>query len=134
MMTDDETKEALRAKVARMSALLSDRNPAIVDELWSPGFRLVGSEPGEVAADRPRLEKLFAMLFARPVRYGFDFASFAVDRQGDVAWLFAEGDLLANGTEGVARHPYRLTAVFLRVGGDWQWRLFSGSEPAVSGA
>lgn len=130
MASEPETLEAIRRKIGRMSALLAARDEAIVGEIWSPGFRLVGSEQGEVAADRGRLENLFRMLFARPVRYSFDFAVFEVDRHGDVAWLFAEGDLVAEGGEHKQRFPYRLTAVFVRKDGDWQWRLFSGSEPA----
>jgi ketosteroid isomerase-like protein len=129
-VADAATLGVIRAKVARMSALLAARDPAIVDELWSPGFRLVGSEHGEIAEDRPRLERLFAMLFARPVAYGFDFTTFAVGRQGDIAWLFADGHILAQGATETARHPYRLTAVFQRRGEDWQWRLYCGAEPA----
>jgi hypothetical protein len=29
-----------------MSDLLFQRGPGVVDEIWSPGFRLVGSERG----------------------------------------------------------------------------------------
>ncbi len=121
---------AIRAKVERFSGLLRSQDPAIVDEVWSPGFRLVGSEPGEVADSRDALVTLFGRLFSRPVRYAFDFETFAVEAAGDVAWLFAEGDLVATSDVGSDRYPYRLTAVFLRDGGGWRWRLFSGSEPA----
>lgn len=124
-------QQAIREKVGRMSDLLVARDMTIVDELWSPGFRLVGSESGEVAEDPKRLAALFAMLFSRPVSYAFDFPRFEVDVEGTVAWLFAEGDLVATGASGIRRHPYRLTAIFVGSGGDWTWRLFSGSEPAA---
>ncbi len=114
-----------------MSRLLHDRDPAIVDELWSPGFRLVGSEAGEIAANPDELHALFKMLFARPVRHAFDFSRFDVDREGNIAWLFAEGHLVMTGDAGVSRCPYRLTAIFQHTGTDWIWRLFSGAEPAA---
>jgi len=126
----EDTHAAIRRRIDRFSALLTARDTAIVDEIWSPGFRLVGSEPGETADSREALAHLFGKLFARPVRYGFDFATFAVDGNGDTAWLFAEGDLTATGADTTDRFPYRLTAVFVRSGDDWRWRLFSGSEPA----
>lgn len=123
-------EQAIRRKVARMSGLLAAHDMAIVDELWSPGFRLIGSEQGEIAEDRAGLERLFTMLFARPVSYAFDFRRFDLAAQSGVAWLFAEGDLVASAADGATRHPYRLTAVFTGGGEDWTWRLFSGSEPA----
>jgi len=126
----EDTREAIRQRIDRFSALLTARDPAIVDEIWSPGFRLVGSEPGEIADSRQALVHLFGKLFARPVRYGFDFATFAVEANGETAWLFAEGDLMATGADAADRFPYRLTAVFVRSEDGWRWRLFSGSEPA----
>lgn len=134
MTADDGDDGGILAKVDLMSALLSARDLRLVDELWSPGFRLVGSEPGEVAETRDQLVRLFTRLFSRPVRYRFDFPAAAVNRSGDVAWLFAEGDLLATADDGTVRRlPYRLTAVFQAVDGAWRWRLFSGSEPAPPG-
>lgn len=130
MGADQGVVAAIRSRVERFSALLTARDPLIVDEIWSEGFRLVGSEPGEIAESRDALVVLFGRLFARPVRYGFAFARFDVSAAGDVAWLFAEGDLLAAGDEETARHPYRLTAVFVLTDGAWRWRLFSGAEPA----
>ncbi len=130
MGADQAVAAAVRARVERFSVLLTARDPLIVDEVWSEGFRLVGSEPGEIAESRAALVALFDKLFARPVRYGFDFARFDVETTGGVAWLFAEGDLVATGADETARHPYRLTAVFVLTGGAWRWRLFSGAEPA----
>lgn len=124
--------EAIRLKVDQMSALLRNRDMAIVEEIWSPGFRLVGSEIGEVAESREQLLALFEKLFARAVRYAFAFEKFDVNREGNIAWLFAEGDLLADNGKQVDRFPYRLTAIFRMEEGNWRWRLFSGAEPAKS--
>ncbi|OLP55956.1 hypothetical protein BJF92_02265 [Rhizobium rhizosphaerae] len=115
-----------------MSGLLRSRDPSIVDELWSDGFRLVGSEVGEMATSREQLVALFRKLFTRTVRYAFDFPIVEVDVDGNVAWLFAEGALLADDGEKSERLPYRLTAVFTFADERWRWRLFSGAEPAPS--
>jgi hypothetical protein len=130
MSEADETARAIREKVERMSDLLFRRDLALADELWSPGFRLVGSEAGEVADDREALLDQFQRLYARPVRYRWEFARFDVQSLGDVAWAFAEGHLTATSDTGVGRFPYRITAVFAHDGIDWRWRLYSGSEPA----
>jgi ketosteroid isomerase-like protein len=133
MPTSVEVREAIRRKVERVSDLLFQCDPRVVDEIWSPGLRLVGSERGEIAEDRNRLVKLFDMLFARAarhaMRYAFDFPKFEVESIGDVAWLFAEGDVTETTLQGVTRRPYRLTAVFEHDDEGWRWRLYSGSEP-----
>src|SRR5258707_6036768 len=50
--------------------------PAIVDELWSDlGFRLIGSEPGEIADTRDGLARLMNSLFSRPARLTWSWTS-----------------------------------------------------------
>ncbi len=126
-LSDDRL--AIIGKVERLSELLFNRDPGIVDELWSPGFRLVGSEKGEIAEDRESLAALMARLFERAQRYALDFSRNEVEVRGDVCWLFAEGDVVLTDIATTTRSPYRLAAVFAREGGEWRWRLFCGSEP-----
>ena len=65
MPTPTEVREVIRRKVERMSDLLFQHDPGVVDEIWSPGLRVVGSERGAIAVDRDQLVKLYGMLFAR---------------------------------------------------------------------
>lgn len=124
-----DDRQAILAKLDRLSELAFNRDPAIVDEVWSPGLRWSGSSSGEFAEDREGLSALMEGLFDLPVRYSFDFARRDVDVKGDVAWLFAEGDVVETAVDSLVRKPYRLAAVFARDEGEWRWRLFCGSEP-----
>ncbi len=114
-----------------MSRLLFGRNPGIVDELWSPGFRLIGSEFGEIMETREDLAALIGRLFDRDDRLSWDWMRRDLSIHGQMAWVFAEGDLVSTHPQATKRSPYRLVAIFERNGAeDWTWRLFSGSEPA----
>ena len=128
-MTADD--RAILARLDRLGELLFARDPAIVDELWSDlGFRLVGSEPGEIADTREGLALLMSSLFARKERLSWSWDDRTVTRQGEIAWVFAEGYVVVTAPERTDRLPYRLVCIFQRVAGDWRWRLFSGSQPA----
>jgi hypothetical protein len=128
-MEPDEA--AILARLDRLGALLFARDPTVVDELWTDlGFRLVGSELGERAETRAALATLIAGLFARPMRLSWAWRTREVTRHGEVAWLIAEGDLVATYPDRQARSPYRAVCVLQKVGERWHWRLFCGSEPA----
>jgi N-dimethylarginine dimethylaminohydrolase len=129
MNSDERT---ISAKLERLSALVFARDPAIVDELWSgPGFDLYGSEQGERAETRDELVALFANLFAKPYRVCWTWEKTRVKRHGDLAWVCAESQLVVTHSDRTTRNPHRLTGVLQKVGDDWRWRLFSGSEPAL---
>jgi len=126
-MTDEE---AILARLDRLGELMFARDPAVVDELWSEaGFSLYGSEAGEHAATRADLARLFKGLYARPFRIRWRWDNPAVTIAGDVAWLATEGKIELSHPDRVESLPYRLTAIFQKAGGQWKWRLYSGSEP-----
>lgn len=117
-------------KLERLGELLFAQDMAIVDELWSEGFRLVGSEIGEIATTRSDLEDLFSRLFKRDARLRWRWDETVTTIENDVAWVFAEGNLELAYADHTDLKPYRLVTVFRKTGDDgWQWRLFSGSEP-----
>ena len=121
--------KAILAKLDYLSRLLSDRDPEIVGELWSPGFRLVGSEVGEIVETRESLVALVDNLFGRAPRFSWEWTRRDLSIHGGIAWVFAEGHLVQTNLEGVKRAPYRVVAIFEKDGEHWKWRLFSGSEP-----
>lgn len=126
----EEVEAALNARIDRFVALLRDRDPVIVDELWTErGFRLVGSEKGEVFQTRDELERKFAVIFANPRQLVFEWPRREITVEGDVAWVFVEGDLIYRGPAGDERKTYNATFVFQRLDGRWRWRQFFGSEP-----
>jgi hypothetical protein len=122
-------EQAIYAKLDRASALMFAKDMAIVDELWSDGFQLVGSEKGEIATTRHDLEELVAYIFTAPFRLRWIWASKPVIIENDIAWVFAQGHVEFVYDRYVDLAPYRLAAIFRRAGTDWTWRLYSGSEP-----
>jgi hypothetical protein len=121
--------QAITAKLERASALMFAKDIAIVDELWSDGFRLVGSEEGEIAATRDELEALVTFLFSAPFRLRWVWASKDFTIENDIAWVFAQGHVEFVFDDHSEPLPYRLVAIFRREKNDWTWRLYSGSEP-----
>ena len=122
--------QALLAKLDRLNALVYARNPAIVDELWSDlGFRLVGSEVGEIDETREELAAHMAALFAKQFRVSWAWGQRKVTRHGDLAWVFADGEIVIAYPDRTERKPYRMFCIFQKLEGRWQWRVFNGSEP-----
>ena len=127
-MTDEE---AILARLDRLGELMFERDPAVVDELWSEaGFSLYGSEAGEHAATRDDVARIFASLHALPFRICWRWEKPAITIAGDIAWLSSEGQIEFTHADRVERQPYRLVAIFQKIRGAWKWRLYSGSEPA----
>ena len=122
--------QAIASKLDRLSELMFARDIAIIDELWSDGFQLVGSEEGEIAITRDQLVTLVTNLFAAPFRLCWNWDDKSVTVEGDIAWVFAQGHLEFVYDDHTDQGSYRLVAIFLRAGNGWLWRLYSGSEPA----
>jgi hypothetical protein len=122
--------EEILSRLDRFNALLFSRDPAVVDELWNVlGFCLIGSELRESAATREELAAIMADLFSRPCRLSWAWNNRTVTRAGEFAWVCVDCDLTMTFPDQVETTPYRMVCIFQRVGGRWQWRLYSGSEP-----
>lgn len=128
-MTDTDS---ILARLDEFNRLVASRDLGIVDLLDNPqGFALFGSEAGE-HAQGPGLRPFFAEVFAKPYTITFVWHDPAITFAGDIAWVTAEGTLHLGYSDRVTSMPFRLVAIFQKQGGDWRWRLFSGSEPAPS--
>jgi len=126
-------EQAVLAKLDRLNALLFARDPGIIEELWCDlGFVLYGSEEGETAETPAELQALFKSLFGRPYRLAWRWDRRRVTCQENVAWIVAEGRIEMIHPDRVEHLPYRMTGVLQKIGGQWRWRLFSGSEPTPS--
>jgi hypothetical protein len=124
-------EEEVLAKLDRLGALLFARDPAVVEELWCDlGFSLYGSEEGETVETLAELQTLLQALFARPYRLAWKWDRRRATCQENLAWIAAEGRLEMTHPDRVEHLPYRMIGVLQRIGGQWRWRLFSGSEPA----
>ena len=127
-----DDRRAILARLDRLGELVFGREPAVVDELWSDlGFILYGSEAGESAHTREELAHLFEGLYALPFRIRWRWDDPAVTISRDIAWFISEGQIELTYPDRMVSQPYRLAAIFQKVGGQWKWRLYSGSEPAT---
>lgn len=120
---------AIEAKLATAAQLMFDKDIAIVDELWSDGFRMIGSEVGEIAATRDELERQITKIFANSFKLRWIWNDKAYTFEGDIAWVFAQGYIEFVSEAGSGKVDYRLVAIFRRTPDGWTWRLYSGSEP-----
>jgi len=118
------------ATLRRLGTMLFDRDAAFADQFAEDAL-LVGSEMGEIAAGREAIRTMIDGLFGRTARYIWDWQSVDIRVDGDLAWLFAEGQVVRSDSEGRLAVPYRLSAVLGWDGEAWRCRLFHGSEPKV---
>ena len=107
----------------------------------SPGVKIIETareidseteitEQGETVETRAELQTLCASLFARPYRLGWKWDRRRATCQDNLAWIVAEGRIEMTHPDRVEHLPYRMIGVLQQIGGEWRWRLFSGSEPA----
>ncbi|RYE52603.1 MAG: hypothetical protein EOP18_10490, partial [Rhizobiaceae bacterium] len=86
-----DDKAAIEAKIDVAARLMFNKDMAVVDELWSDGFRLVGSEELEIAASRDELFELISYLFSLPFQLRWVFSQRPdIIIENDVAWTFSE--------------------------------------------
>jgi ketosteroid isomerase-like protein len=126
----NQTRTQVLQALSRFEALVAARDPAILTEFADePDVRLTGSEVRDVAVGPTEIAAQVRDYFDLPVRITWEWRRRDVSSSGNVAWIFAEGDLVLRGEGGEQRSPYRLIGVLERRTGAWRWRHFHGSEP-----
>jgi ketosteroid isomerase-like protein len=56
-----------------------------------------------------------------------------ISHNGNTAWVFVDGEMkVAGKTDGKQKFkvPYRFSAVLVKKGDRWVWRMFHGSNPS----
>jgi hypothetical protein len=128
--TADADNETLRI-LDRMNVFMLERDLSVVEEFAPDAdVLLVASEANELAIGSAEIKAFFGRLMSHPVTYSWDWRQKKVSSAGDIAWIFADGDIVMHGAEGEVRTPYRMTAVLERYSEKWLIRQFHGSEPA----
>jgi len=91
---------------------------------------LVGSDKGEVFKGPAAMEGWLRGLL-RSNRFSWEMDRVDLSHHGDTAWAFVEGRMVVKDPAGKLRFkaPYRFSAVLVRRGDGWAWRLFHGSAP-----
>jgi len=91
---------------------------------------MVGSESTEVFKGHAALEAWLGQVFSE-VRISFQMNRVDISSNGDTGWAFVEGTETARDLAGklLSVKPYRFSAVLVKKGDRWVWRLFHGSTP-----
>ena len=91
---------------------------------------MVGSASTEVFKGRAALGEWLGKVFSE-VRISFQMNKVDISSNGDIAWAFVEGTETARDLNGnlLGVKPYRFSAVLVKKGHAWVWRLFHGSVP-----
>lgn len=89
---------------------------------------MVGSDKGEVFKGPAAMEGWLGALM-RGNRFSWEMDRVDISHHGDTAWAFVEGRMVVKDPAGKLRFkaPYRFSAVLVRRGQGWAWRLFHGS-------
>lgn len=128
-----DAKAEVRQALQRWSDLAGAGDLAAFMAQFDEGADLlvVGSDKGEVFQGRAAIEGWLGKLLPGN-RFGWQMDRVDVDVNGDTAWAFVDGSMTVRAPSGKVRftRPYRFTAVLVKRGDRWAWRLFHGSVPA----
>jgi ketosteroid isomerase-like protein len=118
----------IEATLARFNGLVSRRDMAVVAEFADDAL-LVGSDDGEMAEGPKQLENFFHRVFSWPIRVSWEWRYVRAGSSGNIAWFFAEGDVVEDRDGAQKRKPYRLAGILRQQRGKWIWLQWNGSEP-----
>jgi ketosteroid isomerase-like protein len=133
MLSEADMRSAVRAVLKRFFHLVSTRDMRMRAE-FAPGddVLLVGSDAGEIATGPQEIEAFFTRIFARASTFSWKARCIEVSQAGDIAWFFAEGLMIVESAEGQEKAPYRISGVLERIGDQWLWRQYHGSNPVTT--
>jgi ketosteroid isomerase-like protein len=130
MHLEEATSEITEA-LDRLNTLVIAKDRAVLAEFdKSAELVLIGSKHGEIVLGPQAFATHIERLFALPISFHWEWEKIQVSLAGQIAWVFALGDLVVGGVSGVQRAPYRLTGVLEKQGARWVWHMYHGSEPA----
>jgi len=122
----------VRKTLERFSELSSRGDVQLFLAQFDPeaDIMMVGSASTEVFRGRAALEPWLTQVFSE-VRISFQMDRVDINSNGETAWAFAEGLETVRDLAGklVSVKPYRFSAVLVKKGDVWMWRLFHGSVP-----
>lgn len=132
MSSSSEVREQVCKALERFNALVSTKNLQVLAE-FAPGddVLLVGSDAGEIWRGRRELESFFVRIFARDTTYSWEWDGIDVFRAGDIAWFFAEAQIVLMTDNEQRKTSYRTSGVLERHGERWLWKQYHGSEPVI---
>lgn len=132
MLSDVEVRTQVRQALERFNHLVSTKNQQVLAEFApSDEVLLIGSDDGEIATGRQELEAFFTRIFSNETSYSWEWDHIDVWHAGNLAWFFADGQVVLTTTKEQRKSPYRITGIMERRDSRWLWRQYHGSEPVV---
>jgi ketosteroid isomerase-like protein len=132
MREDGSEDAAIRRCLERLNEVTAYRNLDSAMSIWDGGedISLIGSDSGEVYIGRANVIKFFKMINRFSFTFSFDLDQVRIDHEGGIAWVFVDGKMVHHRSDGrLSKVPYRITAVMVKRGAEWRWKVFSGSIP-----
>ncbi|MEO7743019.1 MAG: nuclear transport factor 2 family protein [Usitatibacter sp.] len=131
-MDKQEAKTQVTQALQRLGLLVSRKDMAVLSEFAADAdVLLVGSERGEVVEGPAGLRDFFQRVFRSPAHIGWEWRKVRISSSDNIAWLFAEGEVVIVVDARPQRRPYRLTGVLERQHRRWFWKHFHGAEPSA---
>lgn len=132
MLSDVVVRTQVRQVLERFNQLVSTKNQQVLAEFASSDeVLLIGSDDGEIATGRQELEAFFTRIFSNETTYSWEWDRVDVWHAGNLAWFFADGQVVLTTTKEQRKSPYRITGIMERRDGRWLWKQYHGSEPVV---
>jgi ketosteroid isomerase-like protein len=133
----DEKYEAraqseIRKSLGRLNEVLATKDLNVVMSIYdtTDDIVVVGSDSGEVFVGRERVRAFMKIIVSMPFVFSFDMDQVFINNSRDIAWVFVDGKMVHTRSSGkVSKIPYRITAVMVKRGDEWKWKVFSGSIP-----
>lgn len=122
----------IRRCLERLNEVMTYKNVDSAMSIWDAGenISLIGSDSGEVYIGRANVVEFFRMICRFSFTFSFDLDHVTIDHDGGMAWVFVDGKMVHHLKDGrTSKVPYRITAVMVKRGEEWRWRVFSGSIP-----
>ena len=123
---------AIRKSLYRLNEMCATKDVQKMMSLFddSEDIIVVGSDSGEVFIGKKQVQSFMSFLCKMPFVFSFDLNMVSINHNKNTAWVFVDGKMVhTKGNIITARIPYRITAVMVKRGSDWKWKIFSGSIP-----
>lgn len=125
---DSEIRKSLR----RFNEVLATKDLHAVMSVYdgSDDVMVVGSDSGEVFIGQKRVQEFMNAIVSMPFVFSFEMDQAVIHHNQNTAWVFVDSKMVHTRSNGeVSRTPYRITAVLVKKGAEWKWKVFSGSIP-----
>jgi len=123
---------AIRKCLGRMNEVMATKDLQKIMSIFedSDEIMLVGSDSGEVFVGREQVKGFVKFLVGLPFIFSFEMKPLWINHDQNTAWVFVDGKMVHTKSNGqVSKFPYRITAVMVKKGDEWKWKVFSGSVP-----